>query len=144
MSSDLSTFRFASKLGFWETTPIFRLISDCFLKRSLPNIVILPDDGLRRLVRILSVVVLPAPLGPRKPNTVPYFTAKEIPFITKDLFFPYCFLRSVTWMQFSFWLSINGIFSQIDAFTNLEVIALTLFSIGAFVIATRAMVKLQI
>ncbi|HMG38789.1 MAG TPA: ABC transporter permease, partial [Nitrososphaeraceae archaeon] len=37
-----------------------------------------------------------------------------------------------------------GIFSQIDAFTNLEVLALTLFSVGAFVIATRAMVKLQI
>lgn len=37
-----------------------------------------------------------------------------------------------------------GIFSQIDAFTNVEVLALTLFSAGAFVIATRAMVKLQI
>ncbi len=37
-----------------------------------------------------------------------------------------------------------GIFSQVDAFTNLEVLALTLFSASAFVIATRAMVKLQI
>ena len=37
-----------------------------------------------------------------------------------------------------------GIFSQVDAFTNLEVLALILFSVGAFVIATRAMVKLQI
>ena len=38
-----------------------------------------------------------------------------------------------------------GIFSQIDTFTNLEVsIVLTLFAIGAFIIATRAMVKLQI
>jgi len=37
-----------------------------------------------------------------------------------------------------------GMFSQIDAFTNLEVLALTLVSAGAFVIATRAMVKLQI
>jgi ABC-2 type transport system permease protein len=37
-----------------------------------------------------------------------------------------------------------GIFSQVDAFTNLEVFALTLFSASAFVIATRAMVKLQI
>lgn len=37
-----------------------------------------------------------------------------------------------------------GIFSQVNAFTNLEVIALTLFSASAFVIATRAMVKLQI
>ena len=37
-----------------------------------------------------------------------------------------------------------GIFSQIDTFTNLEVLVLTLFAVGAFVIATRAMVKLQI
>lgn len=37
-----------------------------------------------------------------------------------------------------------GIFSQADAFTNLEVLVLTIFSAGAFVIATRAMVKLQI
>ena len=37
-----------------------------------------------------------------------------------------------------------GIFSQIDTFTNLEVVVLTLFAVGAFVIATRAMVKLQI
>jgi ABC-2 type transport system permease protein len=37
-----------------------------------------------------------------------------------------------------------GVFSQVDLSTNLEVLALTLFSVVAFVIATRAMVKLQI
>jgi ABC-2 type transport system permease protein len=37
-----------------------------------------------------------------------------------------------------------GIFSQIDTFVNLEVLALAMFSIGVFVIATRAMIKLQI
>lgn len=37
-----------------------------------------------------------------------------------------------------------GIFSQIDTFTNIEVLVLTLFAVGAFVIATRAMVRLQI
>jgi ABC-2 type transport system permease protein len=37
-----------------------------------------------------------------------------------------------------------GIFSQVDTFTNLEVLVLTSFSVVAFVIATRAMVKLQI
>jgi ABC-2 type transport system permease protein len=37
-----------------------------------------------------------------------------------------------------------GIFSQVDAFTNLEVLALAVFSVGTFVIATRSMVKLQI
>ena len=29
-----------------------------------------PDVGLRRVVRILRVVVFPAPFGPRNPNTV--------------------------------------------------------------------------
>jgi ABC-2 type transport system permease protein len=37
-----------------------------------------------------------------------------------------------------------GIFSQIDTFTNIEALVLTLFAVGAFVIATRAMVRLQI
>lgn len=37
-----------------------------------------------------------------------------------------------------------GIFSQIDSFTNLEVLILTSFAAGAFMIATRAMVKLQV
>jgi ABC-2 type transport system permease protein len=37
-----------------------------------------------------------------------------------------------------------GIFSQVVAFTNLEVLALASFSVGAFIIATRAMVKLQV
>ncbi len=32
-----------------------------------------------RVVSIFIVVVLPAPLGPRKPNTFPYSKLNEIP-----------------------------------------------------------------
>jgi hypothetical protein len=34
--------------------------------------------GLRRVVRIIIVVLLPAPFGPRNPNISPDLTAKEI------------------------------------------------------------------
>src|SRR4030067_2283021 len=37
----------------------------------------LPDVGVRRVQRIFMVVVLPAPFGPRKPNSSPFLTLKE-------------------------------------------------------------------
>jgi hypothetical protein len=40
-----------------------------------------PEDGLMRVVRTFIVVVLPAPFGPRNPNTFPYFMLNETPFI---------------------------------------------------------------
>src|SRR4030042_5377845 len=47
------------------------------LTGSKPLMVILPDEGFRRVVSILIVVVLPAPLGPRKAKISPFFTVKE-------------------------------------------------------------------
>src|SRR5207253_2037528 len=38
-----------------------------------------PASGRRIVVRIRTVVVLPAPLGPRRPSTVPGGTARSIP-----------------------------------------------------------------
>jgi hypothetical protein len=81
-SSALSIVKFASKLGFWDTTPILFLISDWFLTRSFPKIRTLPDEGSRRVVRIFSVVVFPAPFGPRNPKTVPYLTLNVTLFTT--------------------------------------------------------------
>jgi hypothetical protein len=66
---------------------------------SLPKMYTLPDVGLRRVVRILRVVVFPAPFGPRKPNTVPYFTSNEMPSRVNSLALPYSFLRLVTEIQ---------------------------------------------
>ena len=39
-----------------------------------------PDDGGIKPVIIRMVVDFPAPFGPRKPNTSPFATLKEIPF----------------------------------------------------------------
>src|SRR5215831_10047070 len=39
----------------------------------------LPASGSRKPVSIFMVVDLPAPLGPRNPNTSPRFTSSEIP-----------------------------------------------------------------
>ena len=38
-----------------------------------------PLSGLRRVVRIRSAVVLPAPFGPSRPNTVPVSTVRSTP-----------------------------------------------------------------
>ena len=43
---------------------------------SNPSTAISPDVGLRRVVSILSVVVLPAPFGPSNPNIDPRRTGK--------------------------------------------------------------------
>ena len=42
-----------------------------------PSTVALPSVGLIRSIRILIVVVFPAPLGPRNPNTDPRGTEIE-------------------------------------------------------------------
>src|SRR4030067_2801876 len=47
---------------------------------SQPFKMALPRVGLRRVHRMLIVVVLPAPLGARKPNPSPRGTWKETPF----------------------------------------------------------------
>src|SRR6266545_1785931 len=41
-----------------------------------------PLSGFNRVVRILTVVVLPAPLGPSNASTVPCGTARSMPFRT--------------------------------------------------------------
>src|SRR5690606_12211074 len=46
-------------------------------KTSHPLTSAVPDVGAMKQVRIFIVVVLPAPLGPRKPSTSPRLTSKE-------------------------------------------------------------------
>src|SRR5436190_4656140 len=48
-------------------------------RRSTPAIVASPPSGLISVASIRSVVVLPAPLGPRKPKISPRCTAKSTP-----------------------------------------------------------------
>ena len=46
---------------------------------SRPSTVAVPESGLSSVVRIRTVVVLPAPLGPSKPSTVPSATVRSRP-----------------------------------------------------------------
>ena len=38
-----------------------------------------PESGFKKQASILIAVVFPAPFGPRKPSTWPFWTSKEIP-----------------------------------------------------------------
>src|SRR6266571_9020520 len=55
----------------------FLTSKDCS-RISKPATVAVPPDGVRKQVSIRIVVVLPAPLGPRKPTSCPFCTSKEI------------------------------------------------------------------
>src|SRR5579871_6188240 len=55
-----------------------RLTSMGFSTTSKPATFALPSVGGRKQVRMRMVVVLPAPLGPRKPTICPFSTSKEM------------------------------------------------------------------
>ena len=44
-----------------------------------PATMAVPDVGLTRVHKMLMVVDLPAPFGPRKPNVSPRLTSKSMP-----------------------------------------------------------------
>src|SRR5581483_5510180 len=59
-------------------TAMRRRISTPFSgERGRPATDAFPDDGAISVARVLTVVVFPAPLGPRNPNTSPWPTSKE-------------------------------------------------------------------
>src|SRR5215469_10429164 len=66
-----------SRLGSWNTMPKARRTSIGSLTGSWPATLSDPSLGLSTVVSILIVVVLPAPLGPRKPKMTPSGTANE-------------------------------------------------------------------
>src|SRR5580698_852961 len=68
----------------------------CSRTGSWPSILIVPADGLRVVVSILIVVVLPAPLGPRKPKMVPRGTEKDTWFTAQKS--PKFLVRSFTFI----------------------------------------------
>src|SRR5579859_3423072 len=58
---------------------------------SAPQTTAVPELGARKPVIIFMVVDLPAPLGPRKPNTSPRFTERETSSTAR--IGPKCFVR---------------------------------------------------
>src|SRR5205085_11458898 len=65
-----------SRLGFWKMIPICRRTEAGSLRTSTPAIRTPPDVGTSVVVRMEMVVVLPAPLGPRRAKNSPAPTPK--------------------------------------------------------------------
>src|SRR5947209_10699001 len=58
---------------------MLRRTSSRSLTTSWPATAALPEEGFASVHSMLIVVVLPAPFGPRKPNTSPAATSKSTP-----------------------------------------------------------------
>ncbi len=71
--------RSPSAVDSWKITPIRRLTASGSWLTSRPSTTALPEVGRRPADSIETVVVLPAPLGPRNPKISPRFTWKETP-----------------------------------------------------------------
>ena len=63
----------------WNTRPMLRRTESRSVMASWPATRAVPDVGLASVHRILIVVVLPAPFGPRKPKVSPLATSKSMP-----------------------------------------------------------------
>src|ERR1700761_282533 len=68
---------------------------------SWPATMAWPDVGLTSVHKMLMVVDLPAPLGPRKPNVSPAATSKPIPRTASMS--PYFLIRLSTWIAAPRW-----------------------------------------
>src|ERR1700730_8188591 len=74
-----STLSSRSVVIAWGMTPIERRTSSCCLTTSKPLTRALPEVGSSSVVSMRMSVDLPAPFGPRRPNTSPSSTSKVIP-----------------------------------------------------------------
>ena len=71
-----SADRWRSTVGFWKMIPMLARTALASRSRSWPLMTTVPLVLARVVVRIEIVVVLPAPLGPRKANSSPAPTSK--------------------------------------------------------------------
>ncbi len=62
-----------------NATPATRRTSEAWLTTSKPPTVARPEVGRASVVKILIVVLLPAPFGPKNPKIFPASTRKPIP-----------------------------------------------------------------
>ena len=74
-----SADRYTSSVVSWKTSPMWRRTSIRSPTTSNPATRADPAVGAASVQSILMVVDLPAPFGPRKPNTSPGATSKETP-----------------------------------------------------------------
>ncbi len=72
------TVRSSYSENFWDMYPIELLIRSRSPLTSKPSTLPSPEDGARMPQSMRIVVLLPAPLGPKKPNISPFPTSKLI------------------------------------------------------------------
>ena len=68
-----------SRVLNWVTTPIERLTVAGSRRTSTPSTSTVPPVGTTLVVATPTVVVLPAPLGPSRPNSSPSRIVRSIP-----------------------------------------------------------------
>ena len=68
-----------SSVGSWKTYPTLRRTSSGSSVMLCPFTVAVPLVGFMRVDSMFRVVVLPAPLGPRKPRISPFWTLNGTP-----------------------------------------------------------------
>src|SRR6266849_6850867 len=93
-----SAVRFRSRLGRWKMIPTLRRTAAASAATSCPSIAAFPAVGASVVVRIDSVVVLPAPLGPSRAKNSPPATLKLIPSTALRFAFRYRLTRLSTWI----------------------------------------------
>ncbi len=71
--------RFSSTVAYWPANPISRRTVSASRTTSWPSTAACPLSGARMVERIRTTVVLPAPLGPSSPSTVPVATSSDTP-----------------------------------------------------------------
>ena len=87
-------------------TPILSLASIGFFLRSNPSTVMVPESKLVNVAMHRTVVVLPAPFGPRKPNSSPSCTLRSrwsmatlsSNFLTRSSITMMSFMHAPSWM----------------------------------------------
>ena len=71
--------RFSSTAAYWPASPIFARSAAASRTTSWPAMRACPASGFSSVARIRTAVVLPAPLGPSRPRTLPCRAAKSTP-----------------------------------------------------------------
>ena len=69
--------KFSSTAAYWPARPIRARSLPASLTTSKPATRAVPPSGARRVVRMRTAVVLPAPLGPRSPRMLPASTRRS-------------------------------------------------------------------
>ena len=71
--------RYSSTAAYWPDTPILARSAAASRTTSRPSTVAVPDVGSSSVVSTRTAVVLPAPLGPSRPRTVPAGASRSTP-----------------------------------------------------------------